>query len=109
MCRPPIIFPHIVWANSVNLAKVAQEGRSFVDQRLENVEGLLAEVLQIPLATITDDLAMKDVELWDSLKHMELIVSLEQNFEIQLSFEEIVAMQSVREIKRVLSERGAMG
>ena len=73
----------------------------------EKVEGLLAEVLQIPAATITDELAMKDMDVWDSLKHMELIVSLEQSFGIQFSFDDIVAMQSVREIKRVLSERGA--
>ena len=48
---------------------------------------------------------MKDVEAWDSLKHMELIVALETALEVQLTFEEIVAMQSVREIKRVLAER----
>jgi len=49
---------------------------------------------------------MKSVDAWDSLKHMELVVSLEQSFEIQLSFDEIVTMQSVSEIKRVLRERG---
>jgi acyl carrier protein len=49
---------------------------------------------------------MKNVDAWDSLKHMELIVALEQSFDIQLSFDEIVAMQSVSEIKRVLRERG---
>ena len=50
---------------------------------------------------------MKDVDAWDSLKHMELIVSLEQSFGIELSFDEIVAMRSVGEIKRVL--RGKEG
>ena len=69
------------------------------------VEGVLAEVLQLPPAEISDDLTMKDVEAWDSLKHMELIVALETAFDVQLTFEEIVAMQSVREIKRVLAER----
>ena len=69
------------------------------------VEGVLAEVLQLPPSEITDDLTMKDVETWDSLKHMELIVALETALEVQLTFEEIVAMQSVREIKRVLAER----
>jgi acyl carrier protein len=69
------------------------------------VEGVLAEVLQLPPSEITDDLTMKDVEAWDSLKHMELIVALETALEVQLTFEEIVAMQSVREIKRVLAER----
>lgn len=69
------------------------------------VEGVLAEVLQLPPSEITDDLTMKDVEVWDSLKHMELIVALETALEVQLTFEEIVAMQSVREIKRVLTDR----
>jgi acyl carrier protein len=51
---------------------------------------------------------MKDVDAWDSLKQMELIVSLEQSFGVELSFDDIVAMQSVGEIKRVLRERGAL-
>lgn len=49
---------------------------------------------------------MKDVEAWDSLKHMELIVSVENTFGIELSFDEIVAMQTVSEIKRVLRQKG---
>ena len=73
------------------------------------INRLVSELLLIPAATITDDLAMKDLDVWDSLKHMELIVSLEETFSIQLSFDEIVAMQNVREIKRVLRERGVAG
>ena len=73
----------------------------------EKVEILLAEILQMPAAKITADLAMKNVEVWDSLKHMELVVSLEETFGIELTFDEIVAMQSVREIKRILRERVA--
>ena len=72
------------------------------------VETLVAEVLQIQAGTISDGLTMKDLDVWDSLKHMELIVSLEGSFDIQLSFEEIIAMQSVGEIKRILKERGAV-
>jgi len=71
------------------------------------VERLLAEVLQVPITTVTDDLTMKETDAWDSLKHMELIVSVEQAFNLQLSFDEIVTMQSVREIKRVLKTRTA--
>ncbi len=72
----------------------------------EKVAGLLAEVLQIPAAKVTDDLAMAKMDVWDSLKHMQLIASLEEHFSIELSFDEIVAMQNVREIKRVLRDRG---
>jgi len=72
----------------------------------DTLEQMLAEVLQIPAGEITDELAMKDLDVWDSLKHMELIASLEQQLEIQLSFDEIVAMRSVGDIKRTLRTRG---
>jgi acyl carrier protein len=50
---------------------------------------------------------MTEVESWDSLQHMNLIVSLEQAFQAEFTFEEIVSMQSVAEIKRVLRGKGA--
>lgn len=71
------------------------------------IEKLLSDVLKLPTSQITEDLAMKDLDAWDSLKHMELVVSVEQSFGIELSFDEIVAMRSVGEIKRVLKEKGA--
>jgi acyl carrier protein len=71
-----------------------------------NLEQLLAEVLQIPVERVTPELAMQDMDAWDSLKHMELIASLEQQLHIELSFDEIVTMRSVGDIKRVLSAKG---
>jgi acyl carrier protein len=71
-----------------------------------NLEELLAELLQIPVTKVTAELAMKDLDAWDSLKHMELIATLEQQFDLQLSFDEIVSMRSVGDIKRVLSNKG---
>lgn len=72
----------------------------------EKVVTMLSDVLQTPPEKITDELAMRDLEVWDSLKHMELVASLEQTFGVELTFDEIVAMQSVGEIKRVLRAKG---
>jgi acyl carrier protein len=72
----------------------------------EKLQTLLVEVLQIPPNSIVDSLAMKDVENWDSLKHMELIAAIEETFGLELTFAEIVEMQSVGEIKRVINARG---
>jgi acyl carrier protein len=69
------------------------------------VETLLSQVLKLPATRITDDLTMSDLEAWDSLKHMELVVLLEKTFGFQLTFDEIVAMQSVGEIKRLLKAK----
>jgi acyl carrier protein len=73
----------------------------------KNLEQLIAELLQIPVTNITAELEMKDLDVWDSLKHMELIAELERQFDLQFSFDEIVAMRSVGDIKRVLSNKGA--
>jgi len=74
---------------------------------LENkLHNLIAETLHIPMEKINDELTMADVDAWDSLQHMNLIASLEQTFGAEFTFEEIITMQSVAEIKRVLRGKG---
>lgn len=70
------------------------------------INTILAGILSIPLDAVTDALAMKDVEAWDSLKHMELIATIEETLSIQLTFDEIVTMQDVAAIKKVLRTKG---
>lgn len=67
---------------------------------------LIAAILHIPLHGVVDQLAMSEVETWDSLQHMNLIASLEQEFGVEFTFEEIVSMQSVAVIKNVLRGKG---
>jgi acyl carrier protein len=68
---------------------------------------LIADTLHLPLEKINNDLTMKEVESWDSLQHMNLVASLEQIFGVEFTFEEIVTMQSVAQIKDVLKAKGA--
>jgi acyl carrier protein len=70
------------------------------------LHNLIAETLHISLEKINDELTMTDVEAWDSLQHMSLIASLEQTFGVEFTFDEIVTMRSVAEIKRVLRGKG---
>ena len=51
------------------------------------------------------EVTMADVEMWDSLRHMELIVAIEEKFGLQLEFDEISRMQSLGEIRRVVAEK----
>lgn len=75
----------------------------------QELKELMAELFKMEKGEITDTLTMKDTDVWDSLKHMELIVSIEELFGIELTFDEIVAMQTFKEIKRILKERGIDG
>ena len=72
----------------------------------QKIETLMADLLNLKNENITDSLTMTNTDGWDSLKHMELIVSIEQTFGIELTFEEIVAMQTLKDIKKILREKG---
>ena len=72
----------------------------------QKIETLMADLFNLKNENITDSLTMTNTDGWDSLKHMELIVSIEQTFGIELTFEEIVAMQTLKDIKKILKEKG---
>ena len=72
----------------------------------QKIETLMADLFNLKNEDITDSLTMTNTDGWDSLKHMELIVSIEQTFSIELTFDEIVAMQTLKDIKKILKEKG---
>jgi len=72
----------------------------------QTVEQIMAKTLKVPESDIHDHLTMDDLEDWDSLKHMELIIAIETSAGIELTFDEIVNMRSVLAIKKVLYARG---
>jgi len=75
----------------------------------QTLEELMAGLFNVERSRITDSFAMKDTATWDSLKHMELVFSLEQTFGVDLTFEDIVAMKTVNDIRRILREKGVNG
>ena len=48
----------------------------------------------------------KDAEMWDSLKYVSLVLSLQAEFKIQLDKEDIQQLNSVAKIKSVLLKYG---
>ena len=74
----------------------------------DKLKSIIADVLRISSEEIADDLTMKQTSAWDSLKHMELVVALEQEFGTEFTFEEIATMQSVVDIKIVIESRNLL-
>ena len=71
----------------------------------DRINKILSELLRIPYGDINNNISMDDFDIWDSLSHMELVVSIEEEFKIELTADEIVAMQNVGEIKRIILDR----
>jgi dTDP-4-amino-4,6-dideoxygalactose transaminase/acyl carrier protein len=69
---------------------------------------VVSEVLRIPADKISSEMRIHKVDTWNSLTHIELVVTIEERFHIQLTEDEIVAMTSIGEVQRVLRDRGAL-
>ena len=68
-----------------------------MNQRISEIAGtifgLLAEDLNEESSTAT-------IENWDSLRHMKLILALEEEFAVRLTAEEIIEFDSIIKINR---------
>ncbi|MCK4820461.1 acyl carrier protein [bacterium] len=64
--------------------------------------------MNVLVEQLNDDSSPDTVENWDSLKHMNLILSLEEEFNIIFSDEEIVEMLSVKIIVETLKKKAVI-
>ena len=73
-----------------------------MDNHIKNV---MSAVFEIPIDEIDDDSSPDNVGSWDSLKHMNLVVSLEEEFNIEFTDDEIVKMMNLSQIKSIVLEK----
>ena len=71
----------------------------------DGVLEIVSQVMGVPKAKLNDDSSPNTIENWDSLKHMNLILALEEKFSVSFSDEEIVSMLSVRGIVDTVSKK----
>ncbi len=72
----------------------------------KRLAAILAEVFGLKESEIQPSLKKGDVGSWDSLKQMDLVLSLEQEYGIALEISDIVRMVSVASIEEVLRSKG---
>ena len=65
---------------------------------------ILSQVLNIPIEQINSESSPDTISEWDSLKHMNLVLTIEQEFDIQFTEEQIIEMLNVALIVETLKE-----
>jgi acyl carrier protein len=71
----------------------------------ERIKQIMADVLDLEPTGIDGDTAMDTIERWDSLTHITLCLSLEQDFQVSFTVGEMEAMLSYDDILLVLGEK----
>lgn len=69
----------------------------------EKILTVLRTVLEDP--TIGADCSQENCENWDSIRHLTVCFELEGTFDVQLEPNEMEAMKSVEDIKRILEQK----
>lgn len=69
---------------------------------IATLEDLLIDVLDLDEVSITEATTAKDVEGWDSLSHIRLMVAIEQRLRIKFSTGEIERMNNVGDMVKAI-------
>jgi len=77
-----------------------------MNQNELRLKEVLSKCLKIDESEINETTSVDTVPLWDSLKHLELVLTLEDEFKVSFSPEQTVEILNYPLIKIVLSEHG---
>ncbi|OOM74169.1 acyl carrier protein [Clostridium sp. BL-8] len=55
---------------------------------------------------IEDSFGPDEIKAWDSLSHIELVVALEEEFEISIAVQDVSRLYTIGDIKRTLVKYG---
>ncbi|HEX6003595.1 MAG TPA: acyl carrier protein [Burkholderiales bacterium] len=72
----------------------------------DDVRSLIAATLKLPIDKITPTTRYGDFAAWDSLGQVNLIMALEQTFDVYIEAEEFADLNSVAAIVTFLEARG---
>ena len=68
------------------------------------VKRVLANLFKISLDKINDETSIDSIEEWDSLKHLKLVLALEDELQISFTEEETIEIISYPLIKETLKQ-----
>ena len=75
--------------------------------QLDDVLGLIGETLGLPVEDLDDGLSMGDVVQWDSVSHVNLIMSLESAYGLTVTPEMITQLTNVGAIKEAIARHAS--
>jgi acyl carrier protein len=77
------------------------------DEILARLTEIFRKTFDDDRLTVTHDMTAADVEAWDSLSHINLILAVERAFEIRLTTREVRAMKNVGDFVGLIAKKAA--
>jgi acyl carrier protein len=73
---------------------------------MENIKikQVMSLVFEVPLESIADDASSDNIENWDSLRHLNLILALEEEFGVSIPDEEVGNLVNYKLIELIIND-----
>jgi acyl carrier protein len=71
----------------------------------DKIKQIMSAIFDVPVDEITDSSSPDTIEKWDSLNHLNLVSSLEEEFDVRFSDEEITEMLNFQLIILILEQK----
>jgi acyl carrier protein len=71
-----------------------------MDAMQDKIKETISNIMLVPIEDLTPHSSPETIEAWDSLKHMTIILALEEEFNVRFNENQIENMSSVEEITR---------
>jgi len=71
----------------------------------KKLDGVFQDVFDDEKIHVDEKTTANDIEDWDSLEHINLVVAIEQCFGIKFSMNEVTTMKNVGEMVNIIIER----
>lgn len=75
------------------------------DRLLEQVRQIVSDVFAVPLEQVDGNSSPETIEAWDSMQHLNLVLAVEDRFNLQFTPEEMEQMRTVDQIVTILQSR----
>jgi acyl carrier protein len=75
------------------------------DQIVSQAQVIFREVLDSPALVLTDELTAPKVKGWDSLNHVTLVMTLEEQFQVKFTTREVMGWRNVGQMLDCLQEK----
>ena len=69
----------------------------------DKIKNIMASVFDVKSENIQDSSSPDTIPNWDSMKHIDLILSLEEEFNLEFDEKEISEMMSFKNIKNIIN------
>ena len=72
----------------------------------KKIQEILSNIFEIDPSKITESFSRDQSDKWDSLNHIKLIISLEEEFNIAIEEDEMTSIKSYKDIWSILQKKG---